>query len=73
MKKEKEKIINIYFKHHRMQIHMDSDIVYFVDDNNLSKSKYKARDYIPGDELYELFHNYMAEFILPAVIFIFLS
>jgi hypothetical protein len=38
-----------------MQIGMDSDITYFVDDNNLSYFKYKAGDYLSDDELYKLF------------------
>jgi hypothetical protein len=40
-----------------MQINIDSDIIYFVDDNNLSYFKYKAGDYIPDDELYKLFSH----------------
>jgi hypothetical protein len=31
-----KKIINIYFKHHKMQIEIDSDIIYFVDNESLS-------------------------------------
>ena len=38
-----------------MQIYMDSDITYLVDDNNLSYLKYKAGDYIPDDEINKLF------------------
>jgi hypothetical protein len=40
-----------------MQIDMDSDIVYFEDQNSdkLSIITYKAGDYIHDDELYELF------------------
>jgi hypothetical protein len=54
-----ENIINIYFKHHKMQIDMDSNIVKLVDDNNLSDFKFKAGDYISDDELYKLFsHGY---------------
>jgi hypothetical protein len=40
-----------------MQIDMDSDITYFVDDNNLSYFNYKDGDYIPDDELYKLFSH----------------
>jgi hypothetical protein len=40
-----------------MQIDMDSDITYFGEQNSdtLSIIKYKAGDYIPDDELNELF------------------
>jgi hypothetical protein len=40
-----------------MQIDIDSDIVYFLDDDksSLSYFKYKAGDYIPVDELFGLF------------------
>jgi hypothetical protein len=38
-----------------MQIDMDSDIAYFEDPDSLSIIKYKVGDYIPDDELNELF------------------
>jgi hypothetical protein len=38
-----------------MQIDMDSDITYFVDDNNLSYFNYNAGDISQDDELYKFF------------------
>jgi hypothetical protein len=37
-------------KYHKMQIDMDSDIVYFLDYESLSYFEYKAGDYTPDDE-----------------------
>jgi hypothetical protein len=34
---------------------MDSDIVYYVDDDHLFYFEYKAGDYIPDDELFKFF------------------
>jgi hypothetical protein len=34
---------------------MDTDIVYFVDDEHLSNFEYKTGNYIPDDELFRLF------------------
>jgi hypothetical protein len=38
-----------------MQIDLDSDIVYFVNDEHLSYFEYKAGDYFPDDKLFRLF------------------
>jgi hypothetical protein len=44
-----------------MQIDMDSDIAYFEDPDSLSIIRYKAGDYIPDDELNELFNKVYGE------------
>jgi hypothetical protein len=53
---------------------MDSDIAYFEDQNSdtLSIIKYKAGDYIPDDELNELFTKVSGKSILQEEISIYL-
>jgi hypothetical protein len=52
-----------------MQIDMDSDITYYLDDNNLSYFKYKSGDYIPDNELYKVFSHVYGRVHSPSVNF----